>query len=194
MNFLAIALATLLAQDPAAEEAPAKPEAPPRPERAPKGEKPAAAPEAPKSEADRLKQIGQEARKRDYAGYSDRMKMGEVVSRWFEDLVQEQVDDITQLSSPRFNLDGKISSSSADLKSRWSEVFKKREGEKYTIYDIDLLPLADAIQKYGKPPRRIAASAVPGSYVAVGNLSGRATVVIFARGGPAGWQAVAFHD
>jgi hypothetical protein len=50
-------------------------------------------------------------------------------------------------------------------------------------------------KKYGKPPARLSSWAwrQPNTFVAVGNLSGHATILLLHQVGAA-WQVIGFHD
>jgi hypothetical protein len=73
------------------------------------------------------------------------------------------------------------------------EIVASRDGAAYALLDLEILSAEDAQARHGKPPKRIAPLAAPGSWVALANLSGRPTFVFFARQAGA-WLATGMHD
>jgi hypothetical protein len=81
------------------------------------------------------------------------------------------------------------------LIATWVKQLRQKRIDLITLYDVEVLPLAEMEQKYGKPPARLGAFVPRGVevYAAVANLSGRAAVVLY-RQTPEGWRAFAYTD
>jgi hypothetical protein len=81
------------------------------------------------------------------------------------------------------------------LIAAWVKQLRQKRIDLITLYDVEVLSLAEMEQKYGKPPARLGTFTPRGSevYAAVANLSGRAAVVLY-RETPEGWRAFAYTD
>jgi hypothetical protein len=81
------------------------------------------------------------------------------------------------------------------LIAAWVKQLRQKRIDLITLYDVEVLSLAELEQKYGKPPARLGAFVPRGVevYAAVANLSGRAAVVLY-RETPEGWRAFAYTD
>jgi hypothetical protein len=122
----------------------------------------------------------------------ERAGLSLAAARFFDALMNENLTELTTLCKSSFSFDGRMTTKSEEMKRRWADLLALREGRKVKLYDIEILPLAGVIAKYGPAPKRL--EPLPkNAFVAIGNLSGRATVVVFVKG-DAGWQAVALHD
>ncbi len=119
--------------------------------------------------------------------------MAAAAARFFRALLARRADDLAALSSPGFSFDGRAARGADEVRRRWSQAVARRDGVPYALYDLEVLPAAEASARFGKPPRRVAGLLPPGSWVAVANLSGRPTFVFFARQGGA-WLATGMHD
>ncbi len=123
----------------------------------------------------------------------ERAEVAAAAARFFRTLLARRADDLAALSSPGFSFDGRAARGADEVRRRWSEAVARHDGVPYALYDLEVLPAADASARFGKPPRRIAALVQPGAWVAAANLSGRPTFVFFARQGGA-WLATGIHD
>ena len=97
------------------------------------------------------------------------------------------------LCAPTFSFDGKVVSGADAIRGRWADLVAAHGGIAYALLDLEIVASSDAQARYGKPPKRLAALAAPGSWIALANLSGRATFVFYARQGNA-WLATGIHD
>ncbi len=81
------------------------------------------------------------------------------------------------------------------LIASWVKQLRQKRIDLITLYDVEVLSLAELEQKYGKPPARLGAFVPRGIevYAAVANLSGRPAVVLY-RQTPEGWHAFAYTD
>src|SRR5947209_6408033 len=86
---------------------------------------------------------------------ADRAAVALVAARFFDALLGGRAEELASLCRNDFSFDGHRASGAEDLKVRWAEVFTRRDGGKYTLYDIDLLSAAEAVARWGKPPKRI---------------------------------------
>lgn len=166
-------------------------EPPPEPAAAPRpSEAPPAAPRKPPAPQPRLPAVASAP------GPSPAPERGQVAAaavKFFEALLARRAAELAALCAPDFSFDGTAARGAEDVRSRWSEAVASHDGLVYVLYDLEVLPAAEAAARFGKPPRRVAGLLQPGSWVAVANLSGRPTFVFFARQGP-GWVATGLHD
>ncbi|MHA7630280.1 hypothetical protein [Corallococcus sp. M7] len=101
----------------------------------------------------------------------------------------------TELIFP-FQLEDKRFNTPDELVQAWVKQLRARRTDLITLYDIEVLPIAEMEKKYGKPPARLGLDprALKDTWAAVGNLSGRAAIFLF-RGSPdLTWHAFAYTD
>jgi len=123
----------------------------------------------------------------------ERVQVAAAAASFFRALLARRAGDLAALCAPAFSFDGKLVSGADPVRGRWAEILSAREGATDALLDLEILAAADAQARYGKPPKRLAALASPGAWVALANLSGRPTFVFFARQGSA-WLATGMHD
>ncbi|NBC39681.1 hypothetical protein GTZ93_07525 [Corallococcus exiguus] len=101
----------------------------------------------------------------------------------------------TELIFP-FQLEDKRFNTPDELVQAWVKQLRSRRTDLVTLYDIEVLPIAEMEKKYGKPPARLGLDprALKDTWAAVGNLSGHAAIFLF-RGSPdLSWHAFAYTD
>ncbi|MBN9686074.1 MULTISPECIES: hypothetical protein [unclassified Corallococcus] len=101
----------------------------------------------------------------------------------------------TELIFP-FQLEDKRFNTPDELVQAWVKQLRARRTDLITLYDIEVLPIAEMEKKYGKPPARLGLDprALKDTWAAVGNLSGHAAIFLF-RGSPdLTWHAFAYTD
>lgn len=119
--------------------------------------------------------------------------MAAAAAKFFQALLSRRPGEIAALCAPAFSFDGKVVAGADPIRSRWAEVVASHDDASYALLDMEVLSATDAQARYGKPPKRLAALAGPGAWVALANVSGRPTFVFFARQGAA-WLATGMHD
>ncbi|HYQ81176.1 MAG TPA: hypothetical protein VEP68_06735 [Anaeromyxobacteraceae bacterium] len=119
--------------------------------------------------------------------------MAGAAARFFEALLGRRAADLAALCAPSFSFDGRSAHGADEVRARWQEAVAARDGAAYALLDLEVLPAAEAVARFGKPPRRVAGLLQPGTWVAAANLSGRPTFVFLARQGGA-WVATGMHD
>lgn len=80
-----------------------------------------------------------------------------------------------------FQLEDKRYATPEELVAAWVKQLRAKRTDLVTLYDIEVLSLAEMEKKYGKPPARLGLGTLkePDFYVAVGNLSGHAAILLF---------------
>jgi hypothetical protein len=124
---------------------------------------------------------------------SERLQVAAAAARFFQALLARRPADLAALCAPTFSFDGKVVSGADAVRGRWADLVAGHGGDTYALLDLEIVASSDAQARYGKPPKRLAALAAPGSWIALANLSGRATFVFYARQGNA-WLATGIHD
>ncbi|RKH77213.1 hypothetical protein D7Y21_37605 [Corallococcus sp. AB045] len=95
-----------------------------------------------------------------------------------------------------FQLEDKRFNTPDELIQAWVKQLRTRRTDLITLYDIEVLPIAEMEKKYGKPPARLGLDprVLKDTWAAVGNLSGHAAIFLF-RGSPdLTWHAFAYTD
>jgi hypothetical protein len=80
-----------------------------------------------------------------------------------------------------FQLEDKRYNSPEELVAAWVKQLRVKRTDLITLYDVEVLSMPEMEKKYGKPPARLGLGSLrdPDIYVAVGNLSGHAAVLLF---------------
>ncbi|RKG78267.1 hypothetical protein D7W79_13215, partial [Corallococcus exercitus] len=114
----------------------------------------------------------------------------------FQSLLTGDVRNASAELSYPFQLEDKRFSTPDELVQAWVKQLRARRTDLVTLYDIEVLPIAEMEKKYGKPPARLGLDprALKDTWAAVGNLSGHAAIFLF-RGSPdLSWHAFAYTD
>ncbi|RKH40907.1 hypothetical protein D7X12_19555 [Corallococcus sicarius] len=95
-----------------------------------------------------------------------------------------------------FQLEDKRYNTPEELVQTWVKQLRTRRTDLVTLYDIEVMPMAEMEKKYGKPPARLGLDprALKDTWAAVGNLSGHAAIFLFRGNGGLSWQAFAYTD
>ncbi|XXF81020.1 hypothetical protein P2318_15030 [Myxococcaceae bacterium GXIMD 01537] len=160
-----------LAQQPAAPAAPAAPPAAAVAEAA----EPAKAPEDPEA--------------------ANREHVRSVARFLFQSLILGDARSVTSELVFPFQLEEKRYTTADELIGAWVKELRARRADLITLYDVEVLTLAELEKKYGKPPARLGLNltGISQGYAAVGNLSGRPAIFLF-RSVPEGLRAFAYTD
>jgi hypothetical protein len=119
-----------------------------------------------------------------------------VVARQFlEDLIAGDSRALVTASGLPFYLEDRRVDRLDELRSEWTRALRSRRADLLTLYSLEILTPADMEKKYGKAPARLAQwnLRAPNTLIAVGNLSGHATVLLLRQVGMT-WQVLGFHD
>jgi hypothetical protein len=110
----------------------------------------------------------------------------------FETLLTGDARSAVRDVSFPFQLEDKRYGTPEELVAAWVKQLRQKRTDLVTLYDIEILTLAEMEKKYGKAPARLGLGNLkdPDIYAAVGNLSGRAAVLLFRA--PKGSDPAAF--
>jgi hypothetical protein len=120
----------------------------------------------------------------------------EVVARgFFTDLIAADTARLVARSGYPFYLEARRVDRAEELRTQWGKSLRSRRADLLKLYSVEVFLPADMEKKYGKPPARLSSWAwrQPNTFVAVGNLSGHATILLLHQVGAA-WQIIGFHD
>ncbi len=123
-------------------------------------------------------------------------EQAEVVARgFFTDLIAADTGKLVARAGYPFFMEARRVDRPDDLRTQWGKSLRSRRADLLKLYSVEVFLPADMEKKYGKPPARLSAWnwRSPNTYVAVGNLSGHAAVLLLHQAGAA-WQVVGFHD
>ncbi len=98
-------------------------------------------------------------------------------------LVRGDADALTQLGAERFSFDGDAQSGREAVRRTWRALLAGRAAPPPALGRIEVLSIADAVARHGKPPARLEPLARPGSLVAIADVGGRTIVLFLAREG-----------
>lgn len=120
----------------------------------------------------------------------------EVVARgFFSDLIAAETGKLVARAGYPFFMEARRVDRPEELRTQWGKSLRSRRADLLKLYSVEVFLIADMEKKYGKPPARLSnwAWRAPNTYVAVGNLSGHATILLLHQAGAA-WQVIGFHD
>jgi hypothetical protein len=102
---------------------------------------------------------------------------------------------VVERSAFPFFLEGTRFDQPDPLFQEWLKHLRAKRTDLMTLYGIEVFTPEQMVQKYGKPPARLALPLQgPGkTYVAVANLSGRAAIAVMREEGNR-WRMVGYHD
>lgn len=123
-------------------------------------------------------------------------QQAQVVARgFFTDLIAGDTTRLVARAGYPFFLEGRKLDRPEDLRAQWGVALRSRRADLLKLYGVEVLPPAEMEKKYGKAPARLSGwnLKAPNTFVAVGNLSGHAAIVLLRQAGAA-WQVVGFHD
>ncbi|RKH63247.1 hypothetical protein D7W81_20795 [Corallococcus aberystwythensis] len=143
---------------------------------------------------------GREASRLDEADLSPeglaRMAIHNEARFLFQSLLTGDVRSASADLSYPFQLEDKRFNTSEELVQAWVKQLRARRTDLVTLYDIEVLPIAEMEKKYGKPPARLGLDprALKDTWAAVGNLSGHAAIFLFRGSSDLSWHAFAYTD
>jgi hypothetical protein len=110
----------------------------------------------------------------------------------FGNLLEGDVRSAAADMSFPFQLEDKRYNTPEELVTAWVKQLRQKRTDLVTLYDIEVLTVAEMEKKYGKAPARLGLGSLkePDIYAAVANLSGRAAVLLFRA--PKGARSIAF--
>jgi hypothetical protein len=112
---------------------------------------------------------------------------------FYEALLARNIDALMLVCRPPFHFEALLAHSTDELRRRWTSSLQGRSLHRGEFQGFEVLTPEEMVQKYGKAPEKLAGWSTRGGMLSVGNLGGRAAIVLWRRAG-ASWQAVAFHD
>ncbi len=99
----------------------------------------------------------------------------------FQSLITGDVRSVSNELFYPFQLEDKRYATAEELVAAWVKQLRAKRTDLVTLYDIEVLPLAEMEKKYGKAPARLGMDLrnEKDLWAAVGNLSGRPGVFLF---------------
>lgn len=99
----------------------------------------------------------------------------------FQSLITGDVRSASNELFYPFQLEDKRFASAEELVAAWVKQLRLKRTDLVTLYDIEVLPLAEMEKKYGKAPARLGMDLrnEKDLWAAVGNLSGRPGIFLF---------------
>lgn len=130
-----------------------------------------------------------------YLGLEPAEQVQVVARGFFLDLIAAETGKLVARAGYPFFMEARRVDRPEDLRTQWGKSLRSRRADLLKLYSVEVFLPADMEKKYGKPPARLSGWSwrSPNTWVAVGNLSGHATVLLLHQAGAA-WQVVGFHD
>lgn len=130
-----------------------------------------------------------------YSNLTDEDQVKVTARRFFEDVVAGNAGAAVGHAGFPFLLENRRFDRPDELRTEIARHLRSKRTDLLKLYDVEVLTPQDMEKKYGKAPARLNSWPLkaPKTYLAVGNLSGRAVVLLFRQAGLA-WQAVGWHD
>lgn len=130
-----------------------------------------------------------------YLGLEPAQQVQVVARGFFTDLIGGETARLVARAGYPFFMEARRVDRPEELRTQWGKSLRSRRADLLKLYSVEVFLPADMEKKYGKPPQRLSAWnwRSPNTYVAVGNLSGHATVLLLHQAGAA-WQVIGFHD
>ncbi len=132
------------------------------------------------------------------AGFDADSEVSAVLSQartYFADLLAQRIPEVVEQSEIPFYLEGRRVGSRGELASKWTQNLADKRLDLLALYGIEILTPSEMLKRYGSPPSRLSTLPWrrPRTYLAVANISGRATIAVFHRSA-AGWRVAGFSD
>ncbi len=132
------------------------------------------------------------------AGFDADSEVSAVLSQartYFADLLAQRIPEVVEQSEIPFYLEGRRVGSRGELASKWTQNLADKRLDLLALYGIEILTPSEMLKRYGNPPSRLSTLPWrrPRTYLAVANISGRATIAVFHRSA-AGWRVAGFSD
>ncbi|HYR55412.1 MAG TPA: hypothetical protein VEM39_04790 [Myxococcaceae bacterium] len=132
------------------------------------------------------------------AGFDADSDVSAVLSQartYFADLLAQRIPEVVEQSETPFYLEGRRVGSRGELASKWTQNLADKRLDLLALYGIEILTPSEMLKRYGNPPSRLSTLPWrrPRTYLAVANISGRATIAVFHRSA-AGWRVAGFSD
>lgn len=130
-----------------------------------------------------------------YLGLAPAQQVQVVARGFFTDLIAADTGRLVARAGFPFFMEARRIDRPEELHTQWGKSLRSRRADLLKLYSVDVFLPADMEKKYGKPPQRLSGWnwRSPNTYVAVGNLSGHAAVLLLHQAGAA-WQVIGFHD
>jgi hypothetical protein len=118
-----------------------------------------------------------------------------VARRFFEDLIAGDGRGLVAAAGLPFHLEDRRLERVEDLRSEWVRILRSRRTDLLKLYSVEILTLAEMEKKHGRAPQRLSRWELrgPNTFLAVGNLSGHAAVLLLRPVGVT-WQVLAYSD
>lgn len=111
-------------------------------------------------------------------------------------LLSGDAQRVAELSVVPFVLEDRTIRHADGLIEEWVRQLGSRRTDLLVLYGVEVMAPDEMEAKYGAPPARLQPFPwrTRGSWIAVGNLSGRAAVAVFRAGKSGDWRLIAYHD
>ncbi len=116
--------------------------------------------------------------------------------RFFRQMLAGDARSLVERAAFPFYLEDRKIGAPEELFQEWLKSLRAKRTDLLTLQGVEVLTPAEMERKYGKPPARLASFPWRSSrtYLAVGNISGHASVAIFRDQGDGNWKVVGYHD
>ncbi len=118
-----------------------------------------------------------------------------VAKSFFDAVVDGNASAVMAHTGFPFFLEGRRYDKPDELQTQWSRSLRSRRTDLLKVYGVEVMTPTEMERKYGKAPARLASWPLKNNntFIAVGNLSGKASVVLLRQAG-VNWQVIGWHD
>jgi len=116
-----------------------------------------------------------------------------VAERFLAALAGRRRAELAALCAPTFSFDGRPARSAEEVRRRWEEALAHRTSAPERVEGLEVVPTAEALNRLGKPPRRLEAVMAAASQVALARVGGRPVGLFLVRQG-GGWLVAGMTD
>ncbi len=115
---------------------------------------------------------------------------------FFRRLLAGDARTIAERSGLPFQLESERYADQKTLFDAWLKALRNKRTDLLVLYGVEVFSPESMEQKYGKPPARLQSLPWRGAktWIAVGNLSGRAAIAVFRERGEGAFELVGYTD
>lgn len=131
----------------------------------------------------------------EYFLLSEADQAGVIARSFFEALISGDAGRVVDYTGLPFMLEDKKIERPDELRTTWAKHLRSKRTDLIALYGTEVLTATEMEKKYGQPPARLRnwPWRQGQQFLVVGNVSGRAAIVLLRNVGMT-WQVIGYHD